>query len=263
MLVRDSGVVQLFAENAQEAYDLTVIAPRIAEHPDVLLPVLVCQDGFTITTRPNRSSCSPTRSSAPSSATTGSRTRCSTSRIPRRTDRSRCPTTTSSSGAQQAAALRARRSTCSPRSPIEFDAADRPHATRARGYRLDGATRAIVALGSTAGTIKDVVDELATRARRVGLLKIALVPSVPGGGCRGSAATASSRDRARPRRLARRAPPLHAEVAAALYGSDVELARPRLRARRPRPPSRRTSATIFAGAAPGATSACEVTTCPA
>ena len=25
------------------------MAPRIAEHPDVLLPVLVCQDGFTIT----------------------------------------------------------------------------------------------------------------------------------------------------------------------------------------------------------------------
>ena len=49
MLIRDSGVVQLFAENAQEAYDLTVLAPRLAEHPDVLLPVLVCLDGFTIT----------------------------------------------------------------------------------------------------------------------------------------------------------------------------------------------------------------------
>src|SRR5690242_3248941 len=49
MLIRDSGVVQLFAENAQEAYDAMVMAPRIAERPDVLLPVLVCQDGFTIT----------------------------------------------------------------------------------------------------------------------------------------------------------------------------------------------------------------------
>src|SRR6476660_5018114 len=49
MLVRDAGVVQLFAENAQEAYDLMVMAPRIAEHPDVSLPVFVCQDGFTIT----------------------------------------------------------------------------------------------------------------------------------------------------------------------------------------------------------------------
>src|ERR671937_491725 len=49
MLIRDSGVVQLFVENAQEAYDAMVLAPRLAEHPDVLLPVLVCQDGFTIT----------------------------------------------------------------------------------------------------------------------------------------------------------------------------------------------------------------------
>ena len=49
MLVRDSGAVQLFAENAQEAYDLMLIATRVAEAPDVLLPVLVCQDGFTIT----------------------------------------------------------------------------------------------------------------------------------------------------------------------------------------------------------------------
>ena len=37
MLIRDSGIVQLFAENAQEAYDLMVIAPRLAEHPEVLL----------------------------------------------------------------------------------------------------------------------------------------------------------------------------------------------------------------------------------
>src|SRR5688572_22911009 len=36
MLVRDSGVVQLFAENAQEAYDLTLLATRLAEHPEVL-----------------------------------------------------------------------------------------------------------------------------------------------------------------------------------------------------------------------------------
>jgi pyruvate ferredoxin oxidoreductase alpha subunit len=49
MLIRDSGIVQLFAENAQEAYDLMVVAPRLAEHPDVLLPVAVCLDGFTTT----------------------------------------------------------------------------------------------------------------------------------------------------------------------------------------------------------------------
>lgn len=49
MLARDSGALQLYAQNAQEAYDLMVIAPRLAEHPDVLLPVMVGQDGFTVT----------------------------------------------------------------------------------------------------------------------------------------------------------------------------------------------------------------------
>ena len=49
MMIRDSGVIQIFAESVQEAYDLMVMAPRIAEHPDVMLPVLVCQDGFTLT----------------------------------------------------------------------------------------------------------------------------------------------------------------------------------------------------------------------
>ncbi|HEY75376.1 MAG TPA: pyruvate ferredoxin oxidoreductase [Thermoflexia bacterium] len=46
MGMRDSGWIILFSENAQEAYDNFIQAVRIAEHPDVLLPVAVCQDGF-------------------------------------------------------------------------------------------------------------------------------------------------------------------------------------------------------------------------
>ncbi|MDI6640726.1 MAG: transketolase C-terminal domain-containing protein [Elusimicrobiota bacterium] len=46
MGVRDSGFIQLYCENAQEVYDLTIAAIRIAEHPEILLPVMVCQDGF-------------------------------------------------------------------------------------------------------------------------------------------------------------------------------------------------------------------------
>lgn len=36
----------LFSENNQEAYDNLIMAHRIAEHKDVLLPLMVCQDGF-------------------------------------------------------------------------------------------------------------------------------------------------------------------------------------------------------------------------
>jgi pyruvate ferredoxin oxidoreductase alpha subunit len=46
MGMRDSGWIILFSENGQEAYDNMIQAVRIGEHPDVLLPVAVCQDGF-------------------------------------------------------------------------------------------------------------------------------------------------------------------------------------------------------------------------
>ncbi len=46
MAERDSGFIQLYGENNQEAYDNYLMAHRIAEHPDVRLPLMVCEDGF-------------------------------------------------------------------------------------------------------------------------------------------------------------------------------------------------------------------------
>jgi len=46
MGARDAGWIQIYAENAQEAYDNTIQAIRIAEHPDLLTPVMSMQDGF-------------------------------------------------------------------------------------------------------------------------------------------------------------------------------------------------------------------------
>lgn len=46
MGARDSGWIQLYSESNQEAYDNLIQAVRIGEHPDVRLPVMVCQDGF-------------------------------------------------------------------------------------------------------------------------------------------------------------------------------------------------------------------------
>jgi pyruvate ferredoxin oxidoreductase alpha subunit len=48
MGTRDAGWIHLFSENAQEAYDNTIQAVRIAENPDVLLPAMVLLDGFII-----------------------------------------------------------------------------------------------------------------------------------------------------------------------------------------------------------------------
>src|SRR3989304_1879807 len=48
MAERDSGWVQIYVENAQEAYDSVIQAFRIAEDLQVLLPVIVGLDGFTL-----------------------------------------------------------------------------------------------------------------------------------------------------------------------------------------------------------------------
>ena len=49
MGARDTGWIIYFAETAQEAYDNTIMALRVAEHKDVMLPVMSTLDGFITT----------------------------------------------------------------------------------------------------------------------------------------------------------------------------------------------------------------------
>jgi len=46
MGARDSGWIQIYAENNQEAYDNFLMAMPIGEAPNVRLPVMTCMDGF-------------------------------------------------------------------------------------------------------------------------------------------------------------------------------------------------------------------------
>ncbi|TKJ17286.1 pyruvate ferredoxin oxidoreductase [Candidatus Woesearchaeota archaeon B3_Woes] len=46
--VRDTGWIQFFVENTQEAVDTIIQSFKIAEHKDVLLPVMMGMDGFTL-----------------------------------------------------------------------------------------------------------------------------------------------------------------------------------------------------------------------
>ncbi len=47
--LRDSGIIQFYVEGSQEAYDTHIAAFRIAEDPGILLPVMVCMDGWILT----------------------------------------------------------------------------------------------------------------------------------------------------------------------------------------------------------------------
>jgi len=46
MGARDLSWIQIYCENAQEVYEMIFLAVRLAEHEDVQLPVMVCEDGF-------------------------------------------------------------------------------------------------------------------------------------------------------------------------------------------------------------------------
>jgi pyruvate ferredoxin oxidoreductase alpha subunit len=222
MLVRDSGVVQLFAENAQEAYDLTVMAPRVAEHPEVLLPVLVCQDGFTIT-----HSAEPVELLADEDASrfVGDYA------VPHAvldTDR---PTTQGPFAMPDYYFELRRQQACALEKALEaftevateYEELSRRNCGLLEAYRLDDAERAVVALGSSAGTIKDVVDELRDEGERVGALKVVSFRPFPAERAAALLRGVSSvivLDRAD---SPGGAAPLHAEVAAALYSSGIEL----------------------------------------
>ncbi len=47
--IRDAGIIQLYVESNQEAHDMIPLAFKVAENKDVLLPFMVCVDGFKLT----------------------------------------------------------------------------------------------------------------------------------------------------------------------------------------------------------------------
>jgi pyruvate ferredoxin oxidoreductase alpha subunit len=171
MLVRDSGAVQLFAENAQEAYDLMVMAPRIAERADVLLPVLVCQDGFAIT-----------HSAEPVVLLEDEQVRDFVGEysIPFPLLDVNHPTTQGPFAMpdyyfelrrQQAEAMTAALDAFEDVA-AEFERLSGRRYRAVEPYRLEDAEAAVVCLGSTAGTAKDVVDELRADGQPAGLLEV-------------------------------------------------------------------------------------------
>jgi pyruvate ferredoxin oxidoreductase alpha subunit len=222
MLIRDSGVVQLFAENAQEAYDLMVLAPRLAEHPDVLLPVLVCQDGFTIT-----------HSAEPVVLLDDDSVRefVGEYRVPNALLDVAHPTTQGPFAMpdyyfelrhQQLSAMQHALGVFDMLAR-EFEGVSGRRYRSLEPYRLDGAEHAIVCLGSSGGTVKDAVDTLRERGEPVGLLEVRSFRPFPEEQLREALRglqRVSVLDRAD---SPGGAPPLFAEVAAARNGVNVEL----------------------------------------
>jgi pyruvate ferredoxin oxidoreductase alpha subunit len=183
MAERDSGWVQIYAENAQEVYDSLLQAFRIAEHLDVQLPVLVGLDGFTLShTLENVqvladdvvSKFVGTRQ-LPTVLTHEGKT------VPYKLDPSNpmtmgpvaLPNYYFEFKRQQEEAMK---NSLKVIQQIHDEYAELSGRGYGNGlvekYKLDDAEIAIVCLGSTAGTVKTVVDVLREEGVKAGLLRI-------------------------------------------------------------------------------------------
>lgn len=178
MGARDSGWIQIYAENNQEAYDNMVQAFRISEHKDVRLPIMVCQDGFitshaveNIELMEDEEVKNFVGEYEPENYLLNPE----------------CPMAVGPYSVTDFY-MEAKRNQAEGMKHVEqivLDVAKEFAEVSGReyglfeSYRLEDADRAVVMIGSAAGTTKDAIDRLREQGEKVGLLKIRLFRPFP------------------------------------------------------------------------------------
>lgn len=179
MGARDSGWIQIYAEDNQEAYDNFVQAYRIAEHKDVMLPVMICQDGFIISH--GVSNIELLEDEAVKNFVGAYEP--SHYLLKEGESMAVGPYAVSAYGME---AKRAQAQAMHNAKQVILDVAAEYKKVSGRGcgffeaYRLSDADYAIVAIGSVCGTIKDAVDALREQGIKAGLLKVRVFRPFPG-----------------------------------------------------------------------------------
>jgi pyruvate ferredoxin oxidoreductase alpha subunit len=178
MGARDSGWIQLYAENNQEAYDNYFMAMRIGEHPDVLLPVMSCQDGFiTSHGRENIDLIEDDKVKkfigTYSNEVNLMNPKFSVSMGPYDT-----PYYYVEHKYQQVVAMKNAKKII-PDVFKEFGELTGRKYSFFEEYKMEDAERAIVILNSSAGTAKAVVDQLRAKGEKVGLIKLRVFRPFP------------------------------------------------------------------------------------
>ena len=178
MGARDSGWIQLYSEDCQEAYDNFIQGVRIAEHPDVMIPVMTCLDGFITSHKVENLELLDDAEVQKFVGKYNPPYHLMDKEKPMSMGPLSLPFHYFESKRQQAEGMR------TSIDKILKVAADFEKLTgRKYGlfeeYKMDDAEAAIVILNSTAGTAKDVVDAMRADGHKVGLLKIRVYRPFP------------------------------------------------------------------------------------
>ena len=178
MSQRDTGWVQLYAESNQEVIDTVLEAFRLAEHPDVRLPVMVTEDAFYLS-----HTVEPVDVPDPSVVDRFLPPRESHAvLVPGETGR-----LGSFTGPEHYVEFRRHVADAMERVPQtlamveeEYErAVGRHHGGALPTYRVDDADAVLVTMGTATTTARSVVDELREAGRKVGLAKLRLFRPFP------------------------------------------------------------------------------------
>ncbi len=179
MSVREVGWIQMYCETVQEVLDTTIMAYKIAEHRDVMLPVNVCHDG-------NYLSYGAARVEMPVQEDVDAFLPPPATNWHAALDPERPmgvdPLTGGAGGPGPSMFVRYRKGQCAGMqnalAVIEAVHEEwgrrigRFHAPLVESYRMDDADYALITLGSMTGAGKDAVDAARDRGERVGLVKV-------------------------------------------------------------------------------------------
>lgn len=178
MGVRDAGWIMLFSENNQEAYDNLLMAHRIAEHKDVLLPLMVCQDGFITSHSIENIELLEDDKVKEFVGTYKPEHYLLNSKEPIAIGPLDLQAHLFEHKYQQASAMRNAKKVIAEVAE-DFEKLTGRKYSFFEEYKLDDAEIAIVCMNSTAGTTKYVVDQLRNKGIKAGLLKIRMFRPFP------------------------------------------------------------------------------------
>lgn len=178
MGARDAGWIQIYAENNQEVYDNLVMAYRIAEHKDVKLPVMICQDGFITSHAVENINLLEDKEVKDFVGEYEPENYLLNPEMPMAVGPYSVTNYYFEAKRAQAEALKNVKQ-------VTLDVAKEYKEISGREYglfeeyKMDDADYAVVIIGSAAGTTKDAVDALRAQGKKVGLVKIRLFRPFP------------------------------------------------------------------------------------
>jgi pyruvate ferredoxin oxidoreductase alpha subunit len=175
---RESGWLQCYVEDNQEALDMTLQAFRIAEDPRVSLPVMVCLDGFVLSHTVERVDV-PGQGEVDGFLPKFKPLNLLDTLEPKLINPIVPPDYAMEMRYQLDRAMDSSRAVIGEVDREFSSSFGRSYGGLLEAYRMDGAEYALVALGTAATTVRAVVDELRRSGRRAGLIKLRFMRPFP------------------------------------------------------------------------------------